>query len=83
MGTVRTSPKRTKERFDEFATRLEAAWYEVVNGPKEEGTKNGVNGHHGELSQAERRARKLHIVGFGPVITGIENGVVLPSVSSP
>jgi hypothetical protein len=81
MGTVRMGPKRTKERFDNFAKRLEAAWYEVVNGPKQAGQANGTNGHHGELSKEERRARKLHIVGFDGVITGIENGVVLPSVS--
>jgi hypothetical protein len=81
MGTVRMGPKRTKERFDNFAKKLEAAWYEVVNGPKQAGQANGTNGHHGELSKEERRARKLHIVGFDGVITGIENGVVLPSVS--
>lgn len=82
MGTVRTSPKRTKERFDNFAKRLEAAWYEVVNGPKEEGEQNSVNGHRATLSLEERRARKLHLVGFGGVITGLENGVALPSADN-
>ncbi|KIW67810.1 hypothetical protein PV04_07036 [Phialophora macrospora] len=82
MGTVRTGPKRTKERFDHFAKKLEAAWYEVVNGPKQAGQANGTNGHHGELSKEEQRARKLHIVGFDGVITGIENGVVLPSADN-
>ncbi|KAJ9607633.1 hypothetical protein H2200_007711 [Cladophialophora chaetospira] len=78
-GTVRTSPKRTKERWEVFARRLEAAWYEVINGPKEQGETNGANGHSVELSKEERRARKLHLVGFNGVITGIENGVILPS----
>ncbi|ETI21831.1 hypothetical protein G647_05900 [Cladophialophora carrionii CBS 160.54] len=82
IGTVRTGPKRTKERFDNFAKKLEAAWYEVVNGPKQAGQTNGVHGHGGELSKEERRARKLHIVGFEGVITGIENGVVLPSADN-
>ncbi|EXJ71417.1 uncharacterized protein A1O5_05225 [Cladophialophora psammophila CBS 110553] len=85
MGTVRTGPKRTKERFDAFAKQLEAAWYEVVNGPKEEGQANvrgAVNGHRGEISKEERLARKLHIVGFTPVIGGLENGVLLPSADN-
>jgi len=82
QGTVRTSPKRTKERWNDFAKTLEAAWYEVVNGPKEKGDSSGANGHHGELSKEERRARKLHLVGFSGVITGIENGVVLPSADN-
>ncbi len=81
MGTVRTGPKRTKERFDTFAERLQEAWYDVVNGPKEKGQSNGTNGHAGQMSKEERRAKKLHLVGFTPVIAGIENGVVLPSVS--
>jgi phenylpyruvate tautomerase PptA (4-oxalocrotonate tautomerase family) len=80
-ATVRMSPKRTKERFDAFGERIQAAWDEVVNGPREAGYANGTNGHHGELSKAEKRARKLHIVGFEGVITGLENGVTLPSVS--
>jgi hypothetical protein len=80
MGTVRVGPQRTKERWDKFARQLEAAWYDVVNGPKEAGEQNGVTGH-AELSKEERRARKLHLAGFVPVVAGIENGVVLPSVS--
>ncbi|OAP61023.1 hypothetical protein AYL99_06027 [Fonsecaea erecta] len=84
MGTVRTGPKRTKERFDAFALRLQEAWYEVVNGPKQAGgpTNGGVNGHSGEISKDERLARKLHIVGFTPVIGGLENGVLLPSADN-
>ncbi|EXJ59210.1 hypothetical protein A1O7_06642 [Cladophialophora yegresii CBS 114405] len=78
-GTVRTGPKRTKKRFDTFAKKLEAAWYEVVYGPKQAGQINGANGHDGEMSKEDRRARKLHIVGFDGVITGIENGVALSS----
>ncbi|KIX95324.1 uncharacterized protein Z520_08841 [Fonsecaea multimorphosa CBS 102226] len=82
MGSVRTGPKRTKERWDAFALRLQEAWYEVVNGPKEQGGRNGVNGHHGEISNEERRARKLHLLGFRPVIGGLENGVLLPSADN-
>ena len=79
MGTVRTGPARTKERFDNFAQKLQDAWYEVVNGPKEAGVE--TNGHAAAVSKEDRKARKLHLVGFGGVIAGIENGVVLPSVS--
>ncbi|KIW31639.1 uncharacterized protein PV07_03257 [Cladophialophora immunda] len=79
MATVRVGPKRTKERFDAFALRLQDAWYEVVNGPKEEGEANGSVNGHGEISKEERLARKLHLCGFRPVIGGLENGVLLPS----
>jgi len=80
IGTVRVGPKRTKERWDKFALRVQEAWYEVVNGPKEAGSANGANGVNGhEISKEEKKARKLHIIGFVPVIAGLENGVILPS----
>jgi len=79
-GTVRTSPKRTIPRWNDFAKKLEEVWYEVVNGATEKGA---TNGHaNGEISKEERRARKLHLVGFNGVITGLENGVVLPTADN-
>jgi hypothetical protein len=77
MATVRTSPKRTKDRFDEFAKRIESAWYEVVNGPNE----HGVTNDNVTISADDKKRRKLHIVAFSPVITALENGIYLPSVS--
>jgi hypothetical protein len=79
MATVRTSPKRTKERFDAFAQKIEHAWYEVVNGAKNHEAKGAYD--HAAISPEEKKARKLHIVSFSPVITALENGIYLPSVS--
>jgi hypothetical protein len=77
MATVRTSTKRTKDRFDKFAKKIESAWYEVVNGPKEQ----GVTNDNVTISAEDKKRRKLHIVAFIPVITALENGIYLPSVS--
>jgi hypothetical protein len=77
MATVRTSPKRTKDRLDKFAERIESAWYEVVNGP----TEQGVTNDNVIISAEDKKRRKLHIVAFSPVLTALENGIYLPSVS--
>ncbi|KIW82403.1 hypothetical protein Z517_05430 [Fonsecaea pedrosoi CBS 271.37] len=79
FATVRTGPKRTKERFDAFALRLQSAWYDVVNN----GTATaGVNGHGGEITKEEKLARKLHFIAFQPVIAALENGVLIPSADN-
>jgi len=80
IAMVRTSEKRTKEHFDQLATKVEEAWYEVVNGnrkgEKGEATTNGETNR--EQSESERVAKELRFVVFYPMITAREVGIVIP-----
>jgi hypothetical protein len=77
---VRTGPNRTKAVFDGVATKIEEAWYDVVN----EGLEVAANGSGGAgkgPGHPEVRKRKLHFVVFHPMIAAMENGTVIPDVS--
>lgn len=76
--SVRTSPSRTKEMFDDVALQVEAIWYDIVHEQQPSGK---LNGHH-DTSKQEKKAKKLHGVAFQGIISAAENGILLPSVSA-
>ena len=79
-ASVRMSPSRTKEMFDEVALKVEAIWYDIVN--RQDKSNGAVNGSHGATKE-EAKAKKLHGVVFQGIIAAAENGILLPSVSDP
>lgn len=73
LAMVRVSPGRTKAMWDGLAERVEAAWYEVVNGPE---------GASARTSVEDRRAKKLHMVVFYPMVAARENGIYIPDAGN-
>jgi hypothetical protein len=74
-ATVRVSPTRPKEKYDEVATKIQNRWYEVVN--------DATLGTHslGNLTaKEERQFKKLHSIVFCPMVTALESGIVVPGV---
>ncbi|KAH8812336.1 hypothetical protein F5884DRAFT_750645 [Xylogone sp. PMI_703] len=67
MALVRVGSDRTKQMFDDLALKIMASWNEIVEYD---------DSIHVETLQDKER--KLHLVGFQGVITGVENGVLLP-----
>ena len=87
MAMVRTSEQRTKKDFDALAEKVESAWYDVVIGElqkegKEEGKETWKRAGENEQTETDRNAKKLLFVVFHPMIAALENGVVIPGVSS-
>ncbi|KAF6804285.1 hypothetical protein CSOJ01_10316 [Colletotrichum sojae] len=67
VGMVRTSSTRTKEDFDELATRIESAWDQVVGGAER---------MSGGMMVAEEQ--RLMMVAFTPVLSIRESGMTGP-----
>lgn len=87
---VRTGPRRTKEVLDDTALLIEQIWYDAVNDVVKPGTKFSKEASNGPVNDGSRAhptetndqesAKKLHFIAFTPVMAGLENGVLLPSV---
>lgn len=74
-ATVRVGPTRSKEKYDEVATKIQSRWSEVVN--------DATLGAHslGNLTANEEgQFKKLHGIVFCPMVAALENGVVVPGV---
>lgn len=74
-ATVRTSPTRTKEIFDNTAQKIAAKWNEVVNDSSIAAPLDG----NLTLDQVSS-LKALHLVVFQPMLAALEHGVVIPGV---
>ncbi|KAJ6014481.1 hypothetical protein N7540_009072 [Penicillium herquei] len=76
IATVRVGPSRTKSMFDDVGIKIRQKWDEIVERP------------YGELDmknpamKEERERKNLRFIVFKPMTAAIENGVVVPGVST-
>jgi hypothetical protein len=75
-ATVRVGPSRTKEKYDEVATKINKRWDEVINdaalGAQALDKNFTVN--------QERRIKRLQAIVFTPMVAAMEGGVIIPGV---
>jgi Putative oxalocrotonate tautomerase enzyme len=74
-ATVRVGPTRSKETYDEVATKIQSRWVEVVNDAR-----LGAQSSGNLTTKEEILFKKLHGIVFCPMVTALKGGLIVPGV---